>query len=281
MVQRDMQGVAGEQNSQSSWRSRLPIRELSAAAAIAGCLGLLVVLQLPQLRQLQVRSQTATEAEIEQDLTIQRARLNVLRSLPSFGFQNLIANWTFLNFLQYFGDKELRQRTDYSLSPEFFDIVLSRDPRFWQAYQFVSTSTSMYAGQPERAVGIMNQSLQYVTPEAPPQAFYAWRIKGIDELLFLGDIPAAQQSFETAAAWAEASSLPEAASVADFSRQTAAFLANNPDSRFAQFSAWFMVLQTAPDDETRAIAVQRIESLGGAIVQNEDGTYQAIPPSSD
>ncbi len=31
-------------------------------------------------------------------------RLDLLKKSPTFGFNNVIADWTFLNFLQYYGD---------------------------------------------------------------------------------------------------------------------------------------------------------------------------------
>ena len=38
----------------------------------------------------------------------------IQKKLPSFGFDNLLADWTFLKFIQYFGDGEARQITGYS-----------------------------------------------------------------------------------------------------------------------------------------------------------------------
>ncbi|WP_416670287.1 hypothetical protein [Egbenema bharatensis] len=42
-----------------------------------------------------------------------------------------------------------------------------------------------------------------------------------------------------------------------------------------------MVLTTAPDDVTRQTAVQRIEAIGGQIVQGEDGSFSIVPPEED
>jgi tetratricopeptide (TPR) repeat protein len=252
-----------------------------AVLGVVGCLGAIALLQIPQLRQLQTRSETASLEDIRRDLEAERVRLNVLEQAPSFGFDNVIADWTFLNFLQYFGDEAMRSRTDYALSPEYFDVILRRDPRFLSAYTFLSTSTAMYAGDPRRAIALTNEGLKHLSPTLPPDSHYVWRNKAIDELLFLGDAAAARQSFETAADWAEASGQPEGQSVASLSRQTATFLANNPDSSYAQFSAWMMVLTNAPDDRTRRTAADRIKALGGDVVPQPDGTFQIKPPPSD
>ncbi|MBW4652797.1 MAG: hypothetical protein KME20_07195 [Kaiparowitsia implicata GSE-PSE-MK54-09C] len=251
------------------------------ALLILGCIGAIALLQVPQLRRLQNPSETLPLAELQGQLAAEAASLDVVRSLPSFGVGNLIANWTFLNFLQYFGDTEARTRTDYSLSPQYFDIIVKHDPFFLRTYQYISTSTSQYAGQPERTVQLLNQGLERMSPTFPPESYLLWRYKGIDELLFLGNASAARQSFETAANWAEASGLPDSAIAADISRQTAEFLVANPDSNYAQFSAWLMVLQTAPDSTTQDNAAQRIEALGGSFIRNPDGTFQVRPPAQD
>ena len=254
---------------------------LGTILAIATSVGAIVFLQVPQLQRLKTRSETAPIASIRGDLETEKTRLNLLQTLPAFGFQNLIADWTFLNFLQYFGDSQARERTDYSLSPDYFEVVLKHDPRFLATYTFLSTSSSLYAGLPERSVAITAKGLESLTPTVPQGSYYVWRSRGIDELLFLGDAQAARQSFTTAAEWADASGTPEGRSSAQLSRQTAAFLASNPNSKYAQFFAWTMVLNNAPDDKTRNHAVARIRQMGGSVIPNPDGTYQLRPPTQD
>jgi hypothetical protein len=253
---------------------------LGLVAAIALGMGAIALLQLPNLRSLQARNQNTSTTELRRNLEAERVRLSLVQKLPSLGYGNVISDWAFLQFLQYFGDEPARKRTDYSLSPEFFEVAIAQNPRFLETYTFLSTSTSIYAGLPERSVAIMSKGLDRLTP-AIPQAYYAWRTKAIDQLLFLGDAKGAQTSFETAAEWAEKSAEPGSQNVVKFSRQTAQFLANNPKSTYAQFSAWVMVLSNAPDDRTRQTAAERIRLLGGKIETNADGTYRLIPPPLD
>lgn len=257
-------------------------RSLSAWAAVglvALCVLAIVLLQLPQLQQIQTASETPNARQIQQDATIQAARLNLVERSPAFGFDNLVADWAFLNFLQYFGDEPARLATDYRLSPEFFDVVIGRDPRFVAVYPFLSSSTALFAAQPERSIALMNQGLKAMTPTNPPGSYFVWRNKAIDELLFLGDTQAAQASFLKAAEWARASGLPEAENAALVSEQTARTLARNPNSKAAQIGAWVLVLSSAPDDRTRQTAIDRIEQLGGKIVRQPDGAFNIqLPP---
>jgi hypothetical protein len=256
------------------------LKALGLVAFVVVCGGAIAALQLLHLRQLKTSSATLPIAEIRRDLRTEKGWLNLLEKIPSFGYDNLVADWVFLNFLQYFGDTSIRERTDYTLSPEYFDVILKRNPYFLNAYIFLSTSTSLYAGMPERATEIMSTGLESISPEIPG-TYYIWRAKAIDELLFVGDAAAAQQSFETAADWAAQSSDPESQAVAASSRQTAQFLATNPNSKTAQVAAWTMVLGNAPDDRTRQTAIDRIRALGGDIVQNPDGNFSIKAPRED
>lgn len=259
---------------------RQSLKPLSALLLIAACIGSITYLQLSKWSQLTTRGEqtiTATEAQAQVNQT--QANLTLLQKIPALGFNNLIADWAFLSFLQYFGDEPARRQTSYRLSPEFFEIIVNRDPRFTQAYPFLSSSVSLYAGQPQKSVALMAQGLKSLSPETAPQAYYLWRYKATDELLFLGKPQAARQSYLQAAEWARASNDPGSDPVAALSQQTAEFLANNPESKQAQVSAWMMVLSNAPDQPTRELAIQQIQRLGGQISINPQGEVKVdLPP---
>lgn len=239
------------------------------------------LLQVPQLNQLLDRGESISTAELQRQVEAEKVRLNLLQKIPAFGFDNLLANWVFLNFLQYFGDAQARAETGYELSPEYFEVILARDPRFIKAYFFLSGSTTLYAGMPERSIAIIEEGLKYLSPQAPPKSYYIWRYKGTDELLFIGDAEAAQNSFETAANWASTYPDEESQQIAAISRQTAQFLEQNPKSRSAQVSAWSMILQNAIDDRTRQLAISRIEALGGQVVITPEGGVRIQLPEFD
>ncbi|MUL36618.1 hypothetical protein [Gloeocapsopsis dulcis] len=253
---------------------------LAASVAVLLCIFGVISLQVPQLHQLTTHK-TITKESLIRETETEKVRLNLLKQLPSFGFDNLIASWIFLNFLQYFGDDEIRPKTGYSLSPEYFEIILDRDPRFLQAYLFLSSSTSLYAGMPERSIALMERNLKLLSPTVPQKSYYIWRYKGIDELLFLGDSAAAQQSFTTAAQWASVYPDEESKQVAAISQKTAEFLSRNPKSKSAQIGAWTMVLSNPVDIATRDLAIRRIQALGGEVSISSEGVVQVKPPKED
>jgi hypothetical protein len=238
-------------------------------------------MQLPRLQKLLTHNQSVAIEALRKAETKENLRLNLLQKIPSFSYNNLIANWVYIDFLQYFGDEEIRNRIGYNLSPEYFEVILKQDPRFLDAYLSLSVSTSLYAGMPERSVKLMDQGLQSLSPQVPHQSYYVWRYKGTDELLFLGNAEAAKSSLIKAAEWAKVYPDPQSQYVALVSQKTAEFLQNNPDSKFARISSWVMVLENNVDTKTRKRAIKEIESLGGQIVFDSQGKPTLKFPDQD
>ena len=222
--------------------------------------------ELTKRREQNLESASVQKAEQESSQVV------LLKSAPSFGFGNVIANWSFLQFLQYFGDEDARKGSGYDYSPDYLATVIEHDPYYRYFYLFLSESTTFYAGLPQKTVAIIEEGLSHLSENRSPDSFYIWRYKGSNELLFLDDSEAAQRSFEMAAKWAARSDHRDAEIVTQLSAQTAAFLSSDPDSRYAQISVWGNVLTTSFDDNTRARAITEIESLGGIVTISERGS---------
>ncbi|MBE9001661.1 hypothetical protein IQ274_26495 [Nostoc sp. LEGE 12447] len=259
------------------------LQRKAIATPLIICVSILGIglIQFPQLQTLIDRKQSASLESLKKEIKSEHLRLNFLKKMPTFGYDNLIADLIYLNFLQYFGDDEVRDKTGYSLSPEYFEVILERDPRFLAAYQSLSISTSLYAAMPERTIALSEKGLKSISPSVPERSYYVWRYKGVDELLFLGNAKAAQQSFAMAANWASKFSDPESQLIANTSQRTAEFLSRNPNSKYAQISTWSMVLNNHADERTQKRAIKEIEALGGKIVTTPEGTNKIIFPPKD
>ncbi|MBU7581541.1 MAG: hypothetical protein KAF91_01270 [Nostoc sp. TH1S01] len=247
---------------------------------LVACFSVLGVsaLQFPRLQSLLTNKQGVSLEVLEQDIKAEHLRLSLLKEIPSFGYDNLMANWVYLNFLQYFGDDEVREKTGYSLSPEYFDIIIKHDPKFLGAYVGLSTSISLYAAMPERSIKLIEEGLRSITPQVPEKSYYIWRYKGTDELLFLGNSQAAQNSFSMAANWANNYSDAESKYIAQNSHQTAVFLSRNPDSRYARIATWAIILNNQVDEKTHKRVVREIEALGGKVISTPTGNKITFPP---
>ncbi|MBP0015852.1 MAG: hypothetical protein J7545_17890 [Roseofilum sp. SBFL] len=254
---------------------------LATGSLVALCATAISSLQLPKLNQLKSVQAQRTESEFQREVAQEGIALKLLKAIPNFGFDNLIADWAYVKFLIYFGDEPAREHTGYDLTPQYFEIALNEDPRFIPAYFGLSSSISLYLGEPKISTAMMEKGLQLLSPQDPPRSYYIWRYLGIDQLLFLGDAQAAQASFAKAAEWASEYSDLESENVVALSHSTAGFLAQNPDSKQAQFAAWMLVYRNAVDEQTRDRAIQGIKSVGGIVQITENGDMIIQPPPND
>lgn len=246
---------------------------LAAAALIS-----VILLQRAQLNTAGLIAENPQQAEQQESL-----RLKALGRMPAGGltFNNLIADSTFLSFLQYYGDDEARQQTGYGLSPQYFDGVTQRDPRFVESYLFLSGVLSYQLGQPDLAMQYRQRGTDVLSPQQHPGAAAVWEFQALDKLLLTNDVPGAIQGYENAAAWASMSSDPEVKKAEPVFRRFAAFLKTDPDSRLIRFTAWVTIYQQAvaiKDQGTQARVRQAILALGGTEFKNPKGEMDFAPP---
>jgi hypothetical protein len=271
------------ENFSRKWLSLL-VNGVIGLAALAGVITMQSIGQLGGMTPVGVERQKPLSAisaasfkqAAQQEAQQEALRLKMLKNLPSFGFDNLIADWTFLKFLQYFGDDEARNVTGYNLSQDYFDIVTQRDPRWADIYLFLSTAVSFYQGNPETAVRLIERGTNALSPQIHPQAWIVWRTKGLDELLLLGDIPESIRSHEMAAEWVEKT--PDGKKLAPIFRGTADFLRRDPDSVLVRFNAWSMVYYQTTDKLVRQRAKQALVKLGARVQKDRDGKESFILP---
>lgn len=206
----------------------------------------------------------------------------IRKQMPSFGFNNLIADLAFLKFVQYFGDGEARQVTGYSTVTDYFEDIVNRDPNFIQSHLVMSASNSLFAGRPEKTVQFINKALENVDKDVPNYPFLLWTYKAADEILFLGDIKAAKHSYEMAARWARQHEEVELGNeMAGRYDKTAKYLASDPDPTQAQFGAWMSILYSTRDSKTQNHILDRLKELGAEVNISPNGKFEIKPPKFD
>ncbi|TRU33990.1 MAG: hypothetical protein EWV50_19625 [Microcystis aeruginosa Ma_MB_F_20061100_S20] len=248
------------------------LKTLGLVAVIGGLMVAMVEMQQEKVKTL--TKEKLLERNYSQESLLKNAQVELLKNMPAFGFDNMLANWVMLQFIQYYGDGDARKKTGYGLSPDFMEIVTKNDPRFVRAYLMMSVASSVNAGKPERTIEIMNKGLAKLTPDIN-DAYFVWLYKGVDELLFLGDIPAAKKSNQMAADWAK---IAGNEFIEKSAKKTVKFLETNPDSRAPRVGAWMLVWISSQDEETRRLAKENIEKLGGKLVVVNNNQVMAIPP---
>lgn len=172
-------------------------------------------------------------------------------------YDNLKADWSYLDFVQYFGDTKARETIGYKLVPEYFETITSIDPRFTSAYLNLSIANSMYAGYPEKTIALMEEVLASIDP-ASEKAAYLWTSKGLDELLFMGDKEAAIKSYQMAAQWQSLATIKNADSLTIKDLELALQDTNEIELKQAQIRAWSTVLAYVRDQPRQREILDKI-----------------------
>lgn len=246
---------------------------ISTLAIITG----IIKIQKKQLSQLNVLEKKTDY--LQEEISLQ-AKVELQQKIPDFGFDNLYADWTYLQFLQYFGDAEARNVTGYSVVTDYFETVVDRDPRFIQSHFAMSPANSLFAGRPEKTVELMDEVLEIVTPQISDYAFYLWSYKATDEILFLGDMETAKNSYLMAAKWAKAHNSESGNKMSERFHSTAKYLATDPDPTKAQFGAWMTILSSSRDKKVKSRVLEKLKDLGAEINISPDGKLEIKPPEN-
>ena len=246
------------------------------SAISMGILCLFFIVSLQSNRIKKISEVTLTKETYLKQEKSQELQLSLLKKMPAFGFDNLVADWTMLEFMQYFGDGKARKQTGHSLSADYLEVIANNDPLFTRAYMTISPVSSMFGGTPERTVELLNKVLKHMTPNTL-EAYFVWLYKGTDEILFFGDLKEAKRSYEKAAEWA---TIAGDEKIAKSANNTVKFLATNPDTSQAQVGIWLQVWVNNREKVTREAAQKNIEKLGGELKVYPDGRVEAIPPKT-
>jgi hypothetical protein len=259
------------------YRRKLLERSLFILLLILGVVGIFT-LQRSRLRPLQ--NQLAT-AQYQHQSQQEKLKLSLLQNIPSFGFSNLVADWTYLGFIQYFGDTLARDAIGYELIPEYFRQTVHRDPRFADAMIALSSANTLFAGEPQKSVQYLDQSLQHITPTQTVfanQLYFLWVYKGRDQFLFLGDAQGAIKSYTMAIDWAKLLGTERGLKTSKTLSASIKFLRKNPKSKVARIGAWSLVLSTSFDPRTQQRVIAEINALGGIVLQTPDGRLRVKVP---
>jgi hypothetical protein len=246
----------------------------SVGISIFSILGILFFQKQYYYNNLTIQNNTNYQQQEEQI----KAEVNFQKQLPSFGFNNLIADWAFLKYVQYFGDTEVRKIAGYSVVTDYFETIVERDPNFVQSHLVMSSANSLFAAKPEKTVELLNKALETVKPEILYYPFLLWTYKAADEILFLGDLEAAQNSYTMAANWTKLRQDELGRGLSQRYQQTTRFLATNPDPSQAQFGAWMSILSTSQDPKTQNYILEQLKTLGAEITIAPDGKLNIKPP---
>jgi hypothetical protein len=135
---------------------------------------------------------------------------------------------------------------------------------------------------PEQSIEFLTRGIEKLDPTKHAGAHQLLIIKGMDELLLLGDAAAAAASYDTAGKWAAQSPDPEMRKEAKRLGEIANFLRTNPDTTAVKFWAWNMIFAQATalkNPKTEARAREELIAMGGVESKNAEGLTVFLPPA--
>ena len=233
------------------------LKKLKSLLILFSLVGVIYSLQKEHHNKFQLSTQANNHNE---QIELARINLKTQQLVPTFGFKNIRADLTYLQFVQYLGNETARKQTGYTLVPSYFETVVQYDPNFTQANLSLSVANSMYAGQPEKTVMIMEKILASSSPDLD-DSYLIWFAKGLDELLFLGDNQAALNSYKNSAKSAINQDNNNLHQITKINQRKIDFLATNPDTTAAQITAWKTVLPHVIDPHNHQRISDRIAFL--------------------
>ncbi|MBE9195051.1 hypothetical protein IQ219_06950 [Synechocystis sp. LEGE 06083] len=245
-------------------------------------LGCFVGIVVIQNRNMDKSEQELSAEDYEELVNDEKINLEFLRRVPSMGLGNMIADWGYLGFVQYFGDVPARDNTGYGLLPQYYQLLVDKDPHFTDALSKLDVATSLFGGKPEASASFLGQALSKIPKRfitnIPP--YYLWRAKGNNELLFAGNVDAAKKSYRHSMEWAKAYDDDESRRMININKDSLKFLANNPDSTEARIGAWVGILANRPDKKTVERVIKEIKALGANVVVEPNGNIRVTLPDN-
>ncbi len=200
------------------------------------------------------------------------AVLSVGKSLPSFGYRNLLADLLWLRFVQYYGDVKARERTGYEFSYEYLNLITDRDPQFEKAYLFANLAVTYQMVRTDLSEKLLLKGIAH-----NPNSYLIWQARGFLHFLYTGDLNKAAYAFRKNAGLAVAQE-------GNAKQQWANYWINiarsielpNVDTRYTRRKIWEEIFNSASDKQTKRMAFAYLNTLGVRV--DRDGHLQEIFP---
>jgi tetratricopeptide (TPR) repeat protein len=171
----------------------------------------------------------------------------------SFGLRNLLADWYWLQFVQYFGDIAAREKTNYHYSAAYLELITALDPQFIGAYSAASYAVAEAQQNPDRALQLMRQGIARNQGRHVPLMWSLYQRAAGVAFLYKNDYGLAAQYFEAA--------LKEPGAPRVLQAFAAAFYRANNDWERA-IPLWIDVYLSSPVPQNRKNAKNQLLKMG-------------------
>jgi tetratricopeptide (TPR) repeat protein len=174
----------------------------------------------------------------------------------TFGFSNLIADWQWLQYVQYFGDQQARMHSGYGQSESDLEQIATFNPQFLLVYVQANYAVAEAMKQPEKAVQFLLKGAQE-NPGKPdtlgmPGTWYLYRLAASIVFRHFNDYERSAQLFTLAAAE------PGAPAVM---KENAAYFFHAANDQERAIRLWQEFYEEAPTAQMKRAAREKLASL--------------------
>lgn len=157
--------------------------------------------------------------------------------LVSMGFDQVLADYYWLQFVGYVGDTKMRKLDKYSKADRYIDLITGLDPQFVQAYWFATFTVGGDQKQPKRAAELIDRGIK-----ANPDNWYLPFIAGVNQILYAKDDIAAAKYYRMAAKFPNAPRWLE---------RQAQIIETHAPRLIKEGYSWLSIFQSASEERVR------------------------------
>lgn len=192
--------------------------------------------------------------------------------MVSLGYDQILADIYWLNFIQYFGDTKERLKDHYERCYDYLNLVSVLDPHFIQAYWFAAFSVGTEQKRPDLAEKIISGGLSHNQDN-----WYLPYIAGVNEFINSKDDKKAAKYYKMAAKFPGSPPwLARQAQILDTHmprlfkeiRTWTTVYESNPDglvkttAQNKLIGLWRFVYRHTPDDKSKQEVIRQLDKLG-------------------
>jgi hypothetical protein len=211
---------------------------------------------------------TQERGNIVQQDSSEATTLDTLAKLPNFGNRNLVADFLWLRFSQYFGDTQARAKSGYGLSYKYLETITGKDLHFANAYRIANLAVAYKMGRTDLAEALLIKGIR-----ANPDAYLLWQARGFLHFLYTGDITKAIYCFRKNAGLAVAVDGNRQQRWGNYWFAMARYLEVSKSNVWTRRQIWLEVYANASDASTKVLALAQLDKLG--VFRSNDGQLVA------
>jgi hypothetical protein len=178
----------------------------------------------------------------------------VALKMLSLGYDRLLADYYWLEFVQYVGDTVPRERDNYPEASRYIDLIITLDPQLVKTYYFAAFIIGKEQNRPNEAADFIERGMR-----ANQDNWYLPFLAGVNQYLYAHDEDEASRYYRLASTYPHA---PK------WLAQQADILKAKIPSYIKEINIWDSLYRSAKDSESKEKARVKLYSLWQAVYKS-------------